>query len=819
MPRIGTISLWVYLNEVHRLSAFKKYALRATATVAAIVSSLLAVSPCVKPHSAAHRTERSSNASRRYFTVRDSIEMSRFERGGKPIFSPDGKYFAVVTSRGIIDSDEIESTLRVFKAEDVEKLLKNSDGVEHLRATIIARLAAVPKVDYVNSYAPIISNVKWADSSKTLLFLGQNAHKERQLYRASLVQASPRVVTRRGYDVSQFDSHGRTIAYRAAQTGQSLEIGKPINADAREINGVPLVSLLFGERAQRYPPYSELWMYRNGRNLRITDPSSKRPVRLSNSPVVYPGLNPLSVSPDGHLVVALVAASSIPESWESYMPAVPSLKLRSTDPGQIEDSNWERPTEYVLVDLNSGNVKPLLSAPHGWALGYPDKNLAVWSSNGKKVLLTNTFLRLDGVDEQERLRRLRPCAAVVVDIASETSSCVTFSAGTSSPLFAASFGTRANEVELRFGRDSVGERYSGVNGGTWQRIPSTNAQQPPGSSKSLVMEIDGLTSLSVAIRQDLNTPPALWATDQGTRRSTKIWDPNPHLREFTLGEVSVFHWKDKTGHEWTGGLVKPPDYVSGKRYPLVIQTHGFIADEFMSDGQFTTAFAARPLAAAGMIVLQVPDRSDHIETPNEAPDNILGFEAAIESLSSEGAIDPHKVGIIGFSRSSYYVESALIQNPECFAAASIAEGVDESYLQGILFGTTKPGGRGEGEAIYGGKPFGEGLYLWLERAPGFHLDRIQVPLRIEADSPGGLLGEWETYASLSRQGKPVDLIYIADGQHILQKPLERMASQEGNVDWFRFWLKGEEDPALSKVPQYARWKELRNRNVSRNAYP
>jgi len=29
------------------------------------------------------------------------------------------------------------------------------------------------------------------------------------------------------------------------------------------------------------------------------------------------------------------------------------------------------------------------------------------------------------------------------------------------------------------------------------------------------------------------------------------------------------------------------------------------------------------------------------------------------------------------------------------------------------------------------------------------------------------------------------------------------------VDWFRFWLKEEEDPDPGKAEQYARWRELR----------
>ena len=72
-----------------------------------------------------------------------------------------------------------------------------------------------------------------------------------------------------------------------------------------------------------------------------------------------------------------------------------------------------------------------------------------------------------------------------------------------------------------------------------------------------------------------------------------------------------------------------------------------------------------------------------------------------------------------------------------------------------------------------------------------------------------ILSEWEWFAGLSRLGKPVDLIYLPDGSHILVKPWERMVSQQGAVDWFRFWLKGEEDLDPAKAEQYTRWRELR----------
>ena len=44
---------------------------------------------------------------------------------------------------------------------------------------------------------------------------------------------------------------------------------------------------------------------------------------------------------------------------------------------------------------------------------------------------------------------------------------------------------------------------------------------------------------------------------------------------------------------------------------------------------------------------------------------------------------------------------------------------------------------------------------------------------------------------------------------MLVKPWERLTSQQGVVDWWRFWLQGYEDPDPAKADQYARWHTLR----------
>ena len=753
----------------------------------------------------------SNQARHRYFTVSDSIEMSRFDRErGDPIFSPDKRYFAVVTSRGLLQSDEVESTLWLFSSDQVREFLATNNTGQAPAPRMVCRFTAVPSAEYDNSYEPVISNatLRWSLDSTTILFLVQNSKGKHQLYRATVGTGSVRALTSAENDVTEFDFVGDTAVYSAANTNESRDEGYPINADTRDITGISLERLLFPKSKHFGATYGGVWVNRNGRDLQITDPDTGRPLLLVNQMS-----KPLSISPDGHAAVLRLPTKAAEKSWESFEPGDALIKkINSEDPNTTADYNMLRPTVYASVDLTSGRVTQLLNAPHAWTLGYDVDGMAIWSSDGKKLLLTNTFLPLEGVDEVEKSRRLRPCTAVVVDRLSKATSCVTFSRGREPELQAASFGDTDDDVILRFEGVSPEQRYH-YQAGSWHLVDVARAKQPVEGMNKL---LNRQQTLTVHIKQDLNTPPALWATDQ-SERSKRIWDPSPQLAMLNLGEVTAFRWKDKTGYEWTGGLVKPPDYVLGKRYPLVIQTHGFVEHEFMTDGSFTTAFAARPLAAAGIVVLQAMDRFDNTTTPDEASNRVLAFQSAIDQLASDGLIDPNRVGIIGFSRTSYHVESALVSDPKRFAAASIADGVDESYMQELLYFTLAAPYH-EGEAIYGAKPFGEGLRQnWVQRAPGFHLDAIRTPLLIEAIAPHSILEEWEIYASLVAQGKPVDLIYFPDGQHILQKPLERMASQQGNVDWFRFWLQGYENPAAEKVEQYRRWEKLCDMQREQNA--
>jgi dipeptidyl aminopeptidase/acylaminoacyl peptidase len=316
--------------------------------------------------------------------------------------------------------------------------------------------------------------------------------------------------------------------------------------------------------------------------------------------------------------------------------------------------------------------------------------------------------------------------------------------------------------------------------------------------------------IDVSVKQGLNERPVLVATDNLTKSSRVIWDPNPQLKDIDLGEASVFKWKDKNGREWFGGLYKPPDFTKGRRYPLVIQNHGFSERYFSPSGLFPSAFAARELAAVGILVLQVQD-CPYSDSPEEGPCNVAGYEAAVKQLVVDGLVDPDQVGIVGFSRTCYYVMEALTKSTLRFKVASITDGINAGYLQYIT-AVTSPDDvfLRDAEGLNGARPFGEGLQQWLKRSPEFNVDQVKTPLLVVAIGQSSLLGMWEPYAALRCLNKPVELVMLAEGTHVLTNPAERMASQGGTVDWFRFWLKGEEDPDPAKAEQYVRWRQLRN---------
>lgn len=757
------------------------------------------------------------------FSVQDDIEMTRFSdplprsgiAGSDAVSSsPDGRHFVIVTTKGILEADRQRSEISIFDTDSVARFLKANQAGRSPMRHVVASIVSFAHHEEPYAYAPVITDLRWSSDSSQVYFKAEELDGSYRLYRANIDGSGFSALTPSKYNVIQYDLVGQTVVFRASM-GSIDQMSSPGASNPRAVTGERLQDLLFpNELTDLAPHTSTLFVLRKvQRTYRVFRVPQSEILDFLRPSGPY---NPFSMSPDGRYLVQLVPAAQIPESWENFEPAhgFEHLRYRPHDPRQTRADNHLRPKRYTLFDIARGTQVPLIDAPNAFTLVYGDNNRVIWSPDSRRVLVTDTFLPLDGGAQPERAERTRPCAVASIELQNVDVHCLIFNgegkrAGLGGVhVVGAAFGADSQEVNVSLEMSDnarTSNRYEYRNG-EWQLISQRHSNN---EDSALQERQEAKGGSGLIVRQSLNDAPTLWGIDRATRVSRMVWNPNPQFAHVRFGQVSVYRWRDRSGYEWTGGLVKPVGYVPGKRYPLVIQMYMFYDHEFMTDGTDPTAFAARELASYGFVVLQIQKKSVHTYNDAEAQDHLEGYRSAIEKLSADGLVDATKVGIVGFSWTCWYVENALIKMPRLFAAATIADGLDHSYMNYLLFGVSIPAIQEQDDRIIGAKPLGTGLSKWFEAAPGFHFDQVQTPLRIEAIDPLSLLGEWEVYSSLEMQNKPVDLIYFPKGTHIHQKPSERLESQQGDVDWFRFWLQGYEDPSPDKRSKYQRWRTMK----------
>jgi hypothetical protein len=739
----------------------------------------------------------------RRFTVSDDIGLALFTMygggivpsGGSVIkFSPNGSYFAVVSERGALDQNVIEDTIWLFRTEEVGQYVQHPE--------LSAALSPVPLVRLVtDGDSPVIGKVKWLADSSAIAFTGVKKNvrcKFIQLFLAEIGTGEVRALTPDEQNVDEFDIRsGSNYVYKTSAP-KLLQAPPDELEKTVVVTGKGIWKAVFPSESQRkMTPFDEggLWVVADGKKFRVMDAQTQKPLEVGEE---------VSLSPDMHSVVTILPVEHHPEFWTRY-------KIPPDSP--LKNFVREGYNGYYLVDLRTGTKRLLINAPTGetrlWN-HFDIRDTARWSEDGKLLLFSNVFLPLTVDDPAEVARReSRPSIAVLRLTTGELSSVLLVSGG----LEDLKLKRRYAVDDLRFADDRTvvvnfnrmilmcdappSAVFQQEADGAWRRLPG--AEDP----------YFAILPFQLEARESINEPPVIAARDRATGASRVVWDPNPQLREINLGEAEVIHGKDATGYEWEVGLVKPPDYVPGKRYPMVIQTHGFAKRQFQSHGTFTGPFASRALAAAGIMVVQVEGNHQNEQDPPSAPNEVTFWESIVNQLANEGLVDPTRVGATGFSATVYYVLFAMSVGKMPLAAASVSDGIDVGYFEYVL-GSDTAGLDRQFDQQTGSSPLDhEGMSIWLARSPGFNMDKVKTPLLLVQPGPMSTLADWEPYAMLRHLHKPVDLIMMPEGTHPLSNPGQRLECGTYNVDWFRFWLKGEEDPDPAKAEQYARWRELR----------
>lgn len=758
-----------------------------------------------------------ANTPCRGMTVPDMINLAKFSHfetvdGNKEsvLSSPDNRYVISLTRRGDIEKNSIIDKLMVWDTQDIYKWLRH--GGE--RPMPISDIERQSTNKFSANQRNVIREVMWSKNSNSILFLGESSEgRGTGLYESS-VSGRVKLLSNKNQNVRYYSSKGAQVIYESAAMTrrQYIKVGEA--EDKRRYffaSDRSLFNLLFpGTWPGIASDKLQFWVVKNGVRRRI-------PVRSSQWRLRDMFRHVLEMSGDHKNVILDLPVRYVPSQWTRYgRTRFPVWSHVGSVPAGAGDI-WV-PHQYVVLNLSSGRLRAAVQAPDGGSRGFwasrpgeprPGGGVVSWAPDGRAALLWNTFVPIDRSvsQEVETVHGLGwgvkvPCVAIV-DLKKPRVMCVEWLsrhvAGGRLVRVAWQKGRRDHLLlSWKLGHRIVKIRYC-VYAGVARWIRWCGLTQGEHASKLA-------SPIHLRVVQSLNEPPRLiaFASRSGIRRV--LYDPNSKLRRRCIGTARTILLNIGENDRRKAGLLLPVNYIPGRRYPMVIQTHGYQSSQFMSTG-FSVPFAARAFAAVGMSVMQLPMCRGGGSQLDDIRCDVSVIRAAVRYAVSHRIADPNKIGIIGFSATGADVLAALESNRMRFAAAEVVDAYLGTYSEfiesvGILHGyadafeTPKAGG----------PPFGEGLKWWIARSPGFSIYKIKSPVLIQANGRQGVLGMWEPYAILHYLRKPVSLVVMQKGTHPFSEPARQLASTKLGVNWFGFWL---ENKRPTNSAEYQHWSGLR----------
>jgi dipeptidyl aminopeptidase/acylaminoacyl peptidase len=644
---------------------------------------------------------------------------------------------------------------------------------------------------------PFIRAVRWADH-RTLVLLARVADAPAQVYRLDVLTRELVQLTHEPQPIVSFavSNDLRRVLYAVQWPNPPM----PAGAYSVVVGNQSFWSVKFGQHDLR----SQHRLYR----CFVIESGSRAPPRpLGDAFSEGSGAEPqVSMSPDGHWALLPRHEPQRQLEWANRYPLVADFVRRygpslSIDP----QSYFSRPSGYVVrrmvaYRLADGHARTVLDAPDdalpGGGQGRQDR---LWQSDRKSVVLAGTHLPPDP---------LRPAAT--------GSHIIEYWPDSGRWEIIAALAHRLQEVN-----DLGSQGFVAIDGerrrrfvrraeGGWQEVDAALPDPVPSRDR-----------WTLRVDEGLNQPPDIVATEAG--RSVRLTTLNPQFVAANWGTMRPYAWRDAKGRQWDGGLMSDAGATRRGPRPLVIQTYGFTPDRFYLDGPnvslgYTSGFAGRAFVREGILVLAMPWRASS-GAPADERDAVQAFidgvRGAVDALVAQGRVDAARVGIMGWSATGERVLNLVTFSGLPIRAASLLDGdANTLFAMAVTYGASD-GIWNRTQRINDGLPFGPMKRRWMHNDPSLHTDCVTAALRIESYGPW-VLNNWDIYALLRRQYKPAEMVVIPGGTHSLSRPAERMISLQGNVDWYRFWLKGGErtqallpgETAEALRAQYARWREM-----------
>lgn len=563
------------------------------------------------------------------------------------------------------------------------------------------------------------------------------------------------------------------------ESGPQVLSIKPDNTSARVITSAPL-----GVSAYEWSPDGNYLAYLSRDPGPATPPianavgANPPATRLFVQPLNPPG-PARAVTPATQFVDSLAWSPDSKEVAYSFAPVVGFLAPYQTRIFAVPVSGGApRP----IVDRPGMNVSPQFS-PDG-------RRISFISTSGRTGLIAPRGLAVaDASARNSNIRAFPMNGAWIAEVAwvpDSTAVYVTMNEGT--------FATGAGMFQMPVVRVTLAD-------GTAERLGSESATVQ--YSMSLSRDGRSLAYREVGAR-DMGD---LVVLDVASKKTTRLTDVNPELKQLALGELKPISWKSFDGMEIWGLLLTPPGYSTSaasagqvKPLPLLVYCHGGpiggvtlgIFPQFMHVPGQIDPYPAEAFASAGFAVLFPMPRggSGYGEAGHRMILNDWGgpdykdIMAGVDHLIAGGIADRDRLGVMGASYGGYMTNWIVTQTSRFMAAAAGASIADLSDLYYLTDG-------GDLMAEYYKLPW-ENPEGYARSSPLTHAANVTTPILIshgDRDPRVPLATAQKFFKALQARGKTAEMDIYPRGGHVFYEPQQEKAVMTRNFEWMLRYIK------------------------------
>ncbi len=280
-------------------------------------------------------------------------------------------------------------------------------------------------------------------------------------------------------------------------------------------------------------------------------------------------------------------------------------------------------------------------------------------------------------------------------------------------------------------------------------------------------------------------------------------DISAQWKDYALATREVVQWKSGDGSQIEGVLIKPADYDSARKYPLLVVIHGGPTGVDTPVLAADRTYPVERFAARGALILKPNYRGSAgygakfraLNVRNLGVGDYADVISGVDYLIDKGMVDKDRVGAMGWSEGGY-ISAFITCFSDRFKAVSVGAGISD-WLTYYVNTDIHPFTRQYLKAT----PW-EDPEIYRKTSPITYVNKAQTPTLIQQGDQDKRVpppNSYELYQALKDRGIPVKLVFYKGFGHGINKPKQQRSLMEQNYEWFSKYIWGEEPMAAASV--------------------